>query len=185
MIDATDAVAAGIDLRPFVNLCMVKLALSQSFGVNAHCPDMLRSFLHSWAALLPSRTLVLEPMRHDDQYPYPTRDAYVSMLKDVGRVSEEVLFSTSHSRDNDEGRVPGESETRVVIDVDDIEPYRGWWLEQAVSCFPSFRARDGLGLNMLGTSKCSYGFLCGNPASSVSTFHVCAFTLVHQTDYAW
>ncbi|KAI0693514.1 hypothetical protein C8T65DRAFT_667914 [Cerioporus squamosus] len=152
--DATDAATASVDLRPFLKLGTVKLALTpQSIGRNAHCVEMLRSLLHSWAALLPSRTLILVPTRHDvAQRTCLTREAYASMLKDVGRVTEDVLLRTTFHRE----REGSNTRTRMVLNIDDIERYHPWWRQQAVLCFPSFHARDRLKLSVVRSNSAEW-----------------------------
>lgn len=99
-------------------------------------------------------------MKHDvGQLPHPTREAYASMLRDVGRVAEELLLKTTNVRECAGSLRARDTQTRVVLDIEDIERYRPWWLQRAVSAFPSFDAEDSLALNFARLSKCSGLFL--------------------------
>ena len=154
VVDGVDILVAGIDLRPFVNLNSIKLALFTSMESDWTLLNMLKDILRSWTPPVTSRTLVLEPA---EPALFRTRETWASVFEAIGSVIESVMFGTSQRElPSDERTGEDTLSTHLVVNIDDEEASKIWWHRRCSRCFRMFHAQNGLEVNVgrLSESSC-------------------------------
>ena len=142
VLDGVDILVAGIDLRRFVNLSTIKLALFTSMTLEWTLLDMLKGILRSWTPQAPSRTLVLEPA---EPAFFETRETWAAVFEAIGSVIEGIVFDTpQRGLPSVEHTAEDTLSTQLVVNIDDVEASQLWWHQQCSRCFRMFHTHNRL-----------------------------------------
>ncbi|PIL32879.1 hypothetical protein GSI_04997 [Ganoderma sinense ZZ0214-1] len=137
----TTTTELGIDLGHCSELEWLYIGANPTFLSYDGSSDLVSALLRSWRPKASVADPVVIFFMNDAQA--FTRDAFVGVLRALGRIAEDWFRDVSGAEN-----VPGVRQS-VKVRVYDSEKWRGWWWDHVQACFPTWVRLKRLGVEFL------------------------------------